>query len=292
MRYARLPGDCQAPMRIGDQPVTSPGESGTGGSGQHPGSATLTPYVWRDSVVFVLNPGPDGTTAPCGFNIATAGLGARIGIDGYVPGSGGGASFSVSSRLRPDQSDALDTLLARRRDAVCDKGNPGLDSQRTGIRHASGPFGRRHHPDLREGVSGGGTEPQAAGDLNGEFTSYSVGFPVVLRKLLRGDSFSVSSGRRTYEGTNSQTAARAVAAVSSAARGEVGQSRDEPGKQQPPSDILMPRLTDLDSRRCARFRNARQGGAPARGIPIAIPQNAQILRSPTTPKGSLPRTTL
>lgn len=49
--------------------------------------------------------------------------------------------------------------------------------------------------------------------LNGDFTNSSVGYPVALRKLVRGESFSVSSGPRRYEGTNPQTTARAATSV-------------------------------------------------------------------------------
>ena len=189
--------------------VSSPGGSGTG---QHPGSATLTSYIWRDSVVS-LDPGPDGTTAPCGFDVATAGLGAQIGVDAYVPGSGGGSSFALSSRLRPDQSTALGALLQARRDGVCDKGNPGLTNAHVFDElpgHAAAGTVPIYEKDYR--VAGLSLSPPKT-YLNGDFTNSSAGFPAALRKLLRGDSFSVYSGRRTYRGTNSQTAAKAAASV-------------------------------------------------------------------------------
>ena len=120
---------------------------------------------------------------------------------------------SLAVALCMDQFVALSALLRARRDAVCDKGNPGLSNSLSfdglGGHQSAGTVPIFEKPLRAAGLS---IEPPSLG-LNGEFTTYSIGFPTELRKLVRGDSFSVYSGHRTYRGTNGQTTARAAVSV-------------------------------------------------------------------------------
>lgn len=209
-RYRRLPVTVKRRCGSDSTIISSPGDSY--GNGLHPGSATLTSYIWRDSVVS-LNPGHGGGVLPCGFNAAVAGLGARISVQGFVPGSGGGSTLGATSGLTSDQFQALATLLNARHAAVCNKGNPGLSNASCCdglVGHQAAGTVPIYEKDQR--VAGLSVAPPRLG-LDGGFTNYSDGSPAALRKLRRGDSFSVSTGQRRYEGTNSQTTAVATTDV-------------------------------------------------------------------------------
>jgi hypothetical protein len=174
------------------------------------GTARLQSYAWTDQVQHADPSG--GTEQPCDFSAIVGGLGGRLRItDTAVSGGRArGWSLSVISRLSDDQRDALSSLLGARRDAVCDKGNLSNARIFDDLPGYTVPVPIFNDP---YGVSGVKLYPPLI-VLNGEFAGGGSGQPPrPLKALMRGRSFAVSSGARSYGGTSVQTQATATADV-------------------------------------------------------------------------------
>ncbi len=227
-RYARVPVTLKHECETGDIQVSGPTDSDP-----HPGTATLTSYVWRDSITGketvptdsnIFNLRGNGKVAElrdthvaCRFNVAIDGLDAQIEIDGYVSGSGGApgrrSGLSLYSRARSGE-DRHGALISARHKEECNKRAYNI-SVFDGL--ALHDFDARtqlyEKPAQVAGVS---LDPPALNFL-GRFSIDGLEVPATLRDLVRGDSFSVSSGRRTwqktYEGTNKQERASAATSM-------------------------------------------------------------------------------
>jgi hypothetical protein len=197
----------------------------------HPGSASLDRYHWSNSITRTIRhetgggrpfsiDGPPGyfenRIVTCSFDVAIGGLRAQIELKGYVPGSPGGrATINVSSRLRSGE-DRHEALIGARHEAECDKGTPSHARVFDSLPYASGQG---------EGIVQFYSKPTevAGAELDPPFLNLPGGIgtrdgdSAEARKLARGESFSVSSGRRTWqttdEGTNMQGRATAATSV-------------------------------------------------------------------------------
>jgi hypothetical protein len=205
--------------------------SGPTGVDPHPGSAQLDHYHWSNSITRTIRhetgggrafsiDGPPGyfenRIVTCSFDVAIGGLRAQIELKGYVPGSPGGrATINVSSRLRSGE-DRHEALIGARHEAECDKGTPSHARVFDSLPYASGQG---------EGIVQFYSKPTevAGAELDPPFLNLPGGIgtrdgdSAEARKLARGESFSVSSGRRTWqttdEGTNMQGRATAATSV-------------------------------------------------------------------------------
>lgn len=228
-RYSRVPVTLEHQCGTGDIKISVP----TAGD-PHPGSGTLVSYAWRDSLTDkeylptdknIFNLRDDGTRPPttdthraCGFDVAVDGLRAQIHLEGYIagPGSppGGRSAFRVNSRVRDGENRHRSLIFARHKEE-CNKGKRSNRSVFDGLAGHDSDAELYWKPIQVAGVS---LEPPAL-NLFGMLSladNYSVEVPAAVRALLRGDSFRVASGRKTwqktYEGTNKEE--RATAAIS------------------------------------------------------------------------------
>jgi len=205
--------------------------SGPTDSDPHPGSATLTSYVWRDTLTSKIQvptgggrafslkgdgraPVFENTIPACGFNVAIGGLGAQIALSGYIPGSPGGrATLSMHSLVRPGE-DRHGALIQVRHKEECNKSKHHISNV--------GVFdGLAYAPARGEGIAQFYNKPtEVAGveldppllNLRGIIGTRD-GDSAQARKLARGESFSVASGPRTHEGADAQGSVKAATSM-------------------------------------------------------------------------------
>jgi hypothetical protein len=171
-----------------------------------PGTGSLFGYTWSDTV----HSTDSGRPPPCAFATAVTGLGAQVGINGFIS-RGVGAAF-VSSGSTTAQFGVLHSILDVKHDGVCDK-DPGLSNSQVydGLPGYDASVSTAiFTTDFN--VSGGKLGPPSIG-LDGDFSDRQRRNPAMGRKLARGQSFSVTT-TRTFDDTSSQTAAHGTASIS------------------------------------------------------------------------------
>jgi hypothetical protein len=170
------------------------------------GTGSLSGYTWSDSVRSAETDRPP----PCAFAAAVTGLGAQVSIGGFISRSVGGAF--VSSRLTTPQFGVLSSILDAKHQGVCDK-DPGLSNSQVfdGLPgYDASVSSAIFTTDFS--VSGGKLGPPSIG-LDGDFSEGQRSNPALARRLVRGQSFSVTT-TRTLDDTSSQTTAHGTASIS------------------------------------------------------------------------------
>jgi hypothetical protein len=173
-----------------------------------PGTGSLSGYTWSDNVHSADSGRPPG----CGFTVAASRLGTQVAINGFLsPGSGGGAA--IASRLTTPQFNVLDSIIATKHSAVCDK-DPGLSNAQVfdGLPGYDASADAIFTREFR--VRGGLLHPPNI-SLFGDFAGFTKrGRPAEIgRKLAQGRSFSVAT-TKTFDDTSSQTVAHGTASIS------------------------------------------------------------------------------
>jgi len=225
-RYPRVPVTVERTCGTDDIKISGPTDNDP-----HLGSATLNSYVWRDSLTSKIQvptgggrafslkgdgraPVFENTIPACGFDVAMGGLGAQIALSGYIPGSpGDGATLSMHSLVRPGE-DRHRALIQARHKEECNKSKHHISNVGVfdGLAYASarGEGSAQFYKKPTE-VAGVELDPPLL-NLPGIIGTRD-GDSAEARKLARGDSFSVSSGRRTYEGADNQGSVKAATSV-------------------------------------------------------------------------------
>jgi hypothetical protein len=156
----------------------------------------------------------ENTIPACGFNVAIGGLGAQIALSGYIPGSPGGrATLSMHSLVRPGE-DRHGALIQVRHKEECNKSKHHISNVGVfdGLAYASARGeGIVQFYNKPTEVAGVELDPPLL-NLRGIIGTRD-GDSAQARKLARGESFSVASGPRTYEGADAQGSVAAATSV-------------------------------------------------------------------------------
>ncbi len=223
-RYLRVPVTVEHNCGSGDIKLDGPTDRAP-----HAGSATLDFYQYRDSLTRKIKvPTGRGTPfslkddapyvyenliEPCGFDVSMGSLRAEIALTGYVPGSPGElALFGMDSRL-PNGEDRLNNLIAARHREQCNKSKHHHSNVSAGDGLSNASARREGHVQFYSEpteVAGVGLYPPS---LNLRGNIGALGDSADARKLVRGEPFSVSSGRRTYEGADARGSVKAATSV-------------------------------------------------------------------------------
>jgi hypothetical protein len=151
----------------------------------------------------------------CGFDVALGGLAVQISLNGYVSASPGGRSYIVmNSRLRPGENRLEAVIKARHREE-CNKGkyhkyHLSNVSVFDGLAYASArELGNAFYGRPTDVGSVALVQPLLS--LPGGIGNDGDGAEA--HKLARGDSFSVASGPKTFEGTDAGGSVKASTSV-------------------------------------------------------------------------------
>jgi hypothetical protein len=224
-RYPRVPVTVEHNCGSGDIKIDGPTDREP-----HPGTASLDSYVWRDSLTgkaqvplgggrpFSLKsdgraPVFEDDRVACGFDVAMDGLGAQIAFSGYIPGSPGGRATLGMSSLVPPGEDRHEARIAARHKEECNKGKYHLSNVMAFDGLAYSGHGERivQLYEKPTEVAGVNLYPPLL-NLSGHIGARD-GDGAAARKLARGESFSVSSGRKTYEGAGEQGSVKAATSM-------------------------------------------------------------------------------
>jgi hypothetical protein len=214
VRYSRVPVTVEHNCGTGDIKIDGPTHREP-----HHGSGSLDRYTWRDSLTGkaqvptggnIFNLKGDGRAAvfennidACGFDVALGGLAVQVRLNGYVSGSPGGRSYiAMNSHLRPGEN-RLEALIKVRHREVCNKGkyhkyHLSNVSAFDGLAYASARgLGNAFYEKPTDVGSVALDQPLLS--LRGDIRARDDDDGADARKLARGESFSVTSGQRTYE---------------------------------------------------------------------------------------------
>jgi hypothetical protein len=171
------------------------------------GVGTLQSYLWADRST--RRDPADGTKVPCEFTFAADSLRTRLILAAGTTVLGGGPpTFSIDSALRRAGELPLLAQIDARHEAACDKGSfPNFPSSQQLALHGSVPIFER---PARAG--GFRVEPPSV-FLDGSLLFAGRRNPRALKRLVAGRSARISTGVRSYEGTDDQSSATASTRV-------------------------------------------------------------------------------